>query len=144
MLWVRRAEVKRSVQFNSVQDGSYGLGKPHTRSTLSQKFPERRLRNGSNVRLIDDGSLSPFQGRLTSSSSFHASLLQAIDGVMSLALCPQVVSQAPDLNTADFPRSKPLVRVVFPASLSAWSFPFTPAFPRACVVRLLPLAQGKN
>ena len=27
-------------------------------------------------------------------SSFHASFLQAIDGVMSLALCPQVVSQA--------------------------------------------------
>ena len=30
-----------------------------------------------------------------STSSFHASLLQAIDGAMSLALCPQVVSQAP-------------------------------------------------
>ena len=28
-------------------------------------------------------------------SSFHASLLQAIDGVMPLALCPQVVSWAP-------------------------------------------------
>ena len=27
-------------------------------------------------------------------ASFHASLLQAIDGVMSSALCPQVVSQA--------------------------------------------------
>ena len=34
----------------------------------------------------------PFkEDRLASS---HASLLQAIDGVMSLALCPQVVSQA--------------------------------------------------
>ena len=33
----------------------------------------------SNVRLIDDGPLSPFQIR--SSSSFHASLLQAIDRV---------------------------------------------------------------
>ena len=43
------------------------------------------------VRMIDDGPLSSFQGR----SSFHASLLQAIDGVMSLALCPQIVSRAP-------------------------------------------------
>ena len=35
------------------------------------------------------------QGRSSSAYSFHASLLQAIDGVMSLALCPQVVSRAP-------------------------------------------------
>ena len=34
-------------------------------------------------------------GRSSSTSSFHVSLLQAIGGVMSLALCPQVVSQAP-------------------------------------------------
>ena len=32
--------------------------------------------------------------RSSNASSSHASLLQAIDGVMSLALCPQVVSQA--------------------------------------------------
>ena len=47
------------------------------------------------ARLIDYGPLSSFQGRSFSASSFHASLLQVIDGVMSLALCPQVVSQAP-------------------------------------------------
>ena len=35
-----------------------------------------------------------FQGRSSSASSFHASLLQAINGVMSLAWCLQVVSQA--------------------------------------------------
>ena len=35
----------------------------------------------------------PFKDR--SASSFHASLLQAIDGVMSLALFPQVVFQVP-------------------------------------------------
>ena len=33
-------------------------------------------------------------GRSSSASSFHDSLLRAIDGVMSLALYPQVVSQA--------------------------------------------------
>ena len=37
----------------------------------------------------------PFQERSSSASSFHACLFQAIDGVMSLALCRQVVSQAP-------------------------------------------------
>ena len=40
-------------------------------------------------------ALSTFQGRSSSASSFQPSRLQAIDGVMSLALCPQVVSQAP-------------------------------------------------
>ena len=40
-------------------------------------------------------ALSSFQGRPSSASSIHTSLLQAIDAVMSLALCPQVVSQAP-------------------------------------------------
>ena len=58
-------------------------------------------------------------------SSFHASLLQAIDGVMSLALCPQVVSQASQHFRSS--ENKPLVRVALPASLSARSFPFTPA-----------------
>ena len=37
--------------------------------------------------LTDDGPLLSFQGTLYSASSFHASLLQAVDGVMSLALC---------------------------------------------------------
>ena len=39
-------------------------------------------------------AVSSFPGRSSSASSFDASLLQAIDGAMSLALCPQVVSQA--------------------------------------------------
>ena len=36
----------------------------------------------------------PFKQRSSSASSFNASLLQAIDSVMSLALCPKIVSQA--------------------------------------------------
>ena len=63
-------------------------------STPSQKFPQHCFWNGSNVHLIDDGPLSSFQGRSSSASSFSASLLQAISGVVSLALCLQVVSQA--------------------------------------------------
>ena len=39
------------------------------------------------------------------------------------------------LNTSDLPRSTPLVKVAFPASLSAQSFPFIPAFPRQYIHR---------
>ena len=45
---------------------------------------------------------------------------------MSLALCPQVVSQGPQHFRSL--RRKPLVMVAFPASLSTWSFPLTPAW----------------
>ena len=77
-------------QFSSVQDIIYALGKAHMRATPSlRSFP-----NVAFVRLIDDSPLSSFQGRSSSASSFNASLLQAINGVMSLALCLQVVSQA--------------------------------------------------
>ena len=60
---------------------------------VSQKFPQCCLWNSSSVRLIDNGPLSAFQGGSSSASSFHASLLQVIRGVMSLALCPRVVFQ---------------------------------------------------
>ena len=100
---------------------------PCAHHPVSQKFPQRRLWNGSSVRLTDDGPLSSFQGRSSGVSSFNASLLQAVDGVVSLALCPQVVLKL--LNTSDLLRSKPLVRVALPARLSARSFHFTPARP---------------
>ena len=63
---------------------------PEVLHPVSQKIPQSCLWNGSNVQLIDNGL--PFQGRSSSASSFYASLLQVIDGVMSSALCPQVVS----------------------------------------------------
>ena len=44
---------------------------------------------------IDNGPFLSIQGRSPNTSSFHASLLQVIDGMTSLALCLQVVSQAP-------------------------------------------------
>ena len=57
----------------------------------------------------------------------HASLLQVIDGVASLPLCPQVVSQAPQhFRSSETP---PLMIVALPTSLSAQSFLFTPACP---------------
>jgi len=90
-----------SVQFSSVQFSSVQMKMVSIRSEkprcaplrLSQKFSQRCFWNYSSVCLTDDGPLSSFQGRSSSASSFHASLLQAI-GVVSLALCPQVVSQA--------------------------------------------------
>ena len=60
---------------------------PYALHPVSQKFPQC-----SNVRLIDDGPLSSFQGRSSSASAFITSLLQAINGVISLALYPQLVS----------------------------------------------------
>ena len=68
---------------------------PYAFHPLSRRFPQCCPRNSSNVHLIDDGSLSSFQGRSSSASSFHASLFQAIDGVLSLVLYPQVLSQVP-------------------------------------------------
>ena len=64
---------------------------PPRLSEVSSMSPLKRFQ----CSFIDDGPLSSFQGRSSSASSFHASLLQAVDGVMSLALYPQVVSQAP-------------------------------------------------
>ena len=102
--------------YSSVQYSSrrylWALKSPYALHPVSQKFPQRCLWNGSNVRLTDDGLLSSFQGRSSSASSFHASLLQEIDGVMSLALCPQVVSQASQHFRSS--RSKAPVRVALP------------------------------
>ena len=77
-----------TVQFSSVQDGICAPGKAHMCSTLSQQFPQCRFWNGSNIHQIDDCPLSSFHGRSLSSSSFHASLLQVVDHVMSLAFFP--------------------------------------------------------
>ena len=85
---ISRSEIFAMV--SSVQDGIYALGKAH----ISQIFPQHSFWNSSNVRLIDDDPLSFFHGRSSNASSFHTSLLQ-INGVMSLALCLEVVSQAP-------------------------------------------------
>ena len=98
------------------------------RSTLSlRSFPQHHLWNGSNVRLTDHGHLSSFQGRSSSTSSFHASLLLVIDDVMSLALCPQEVSQAPQHFKSS--EKQATCEGCF-ACQSTWlSFPFTLACP---------------
>ena len=68
----------------------------HSTPSFIYKFPQHCLWNSPSVCRIGDGPLSSFQiqGRLSGMSSFSASLLQVVSGVMSLALGPQVVSQA--------------------------------------------------
>ena len=64
------------------------LRKAHMRFTQSSRSFPVAFETVPMFCLTDDGPLSSF---LT--SSFHASLLQAIDDVISLALCLQVVSE---------------------------------------------------
>ena len=87
---------------------------PPCLSEVSPALPLKRFQCSSDY----DGPLSSFQGRSSSASSFHISLLQVINGVMSW-LCARRSCLKP-LNTSDLPRSKPLVMVVLPTSLSAW------------------------
>ena len=68
---------------------------PYVLHTTSQKSPQHRLWNSSSVCLIYDNPLSSPRERSSSTSSFHTSLFQVISGVMSLALCLQLGSQAP-------------------------------------------------
>ena len=89
------------------------------------------LVNSSSVDLIDDGTFLSFQRGLSSVSSLYASLPQEIDGVMSLALCLQVMSS----SSSTLPRRKLLVFVAFPARLSARSFLPTSACPSEYIHR---------
>ena len=74
----------------------YALGKAHMRSTTSlRSFPNVALETVPMFVWLTMACLSFFQGRSSSASCFHAFLLQAIDGVMSLALCQQVMPHAP-------------------------------------------------
>ena len=69
--------------------------KTHMRSTPSlRSFPNVAFQTVPVFVWLTMALVSSFEGRSSSASSFHASLLQAIDGVLSLALWPQVVSQA--------------------------------------------------
>ena len=61
---------------------------PPCLSEVSAALPLKQ----SSIHLIDDSPLSSFHGRL---SSLSTPLLRVIDGVISLAVCPLVVSQAP-------------------------------------------------
>ena len=72
-------------------------------------------------------------GRLLRTYLSHNTLLPAIVDVMSLAVCPQVVSSSSTLQARL--KCKPLVMVAFSAGLSARLFPLTPAYPRQYIHR---------
>ena len=96
---------------------------PFVLHPVAQKLPQCCLWNSTNYKY--SGPLSSFWGR--SLALPHTTpLLQMIKGVVSLALCPQVVSRVPQHLA---PRSKPLVRAALPSSVSAQPFPFTLACP---------------
>ena len=61
-----------------------------------------------------------FSRPFSSASSFHTSLLPVIQGVLSLALCPQVVSQAP--QHLRFSTTQTACDSCFPANLSTRHF----------------------
>ena len=82
-------EVCTSVQFKMVfMRSEKPICVPPRISEVSPTLPLKRFQ------CSDDSPLSSFQGRSSSASSFNACLRQAINGVMSFALCPLVVSQA--------------------------------------------------
>ena len=98
-----------SVQFSSVQYRIYTLGKAQVRSSTPspRSFPSVAFETiPMFVWLTMALSRQFFHGRSSSTSSFNASLLQTIDGVMSLASYPQVLRCLKFLNTSDPPRLK--------------------------------------
>ena len=78
-----------SVQFNSIQDGVYALWKAHMRSTPSlRSVPSVAFETVPMLVCLTMARSRPPQGRSVERFLFlYASLLQAIDGVMPLALC---------------------------------------------------------
>ena len=147
---LQRSQSNRQTNKQALPTGKFSLRwylcareNPYALHPVSQKFLQRRLRNGSNVCLIDDGPLSSFQQRSSSNSSFHACLFQAIDGVMSLALCPQVVSAN---------KNSPVrVSLIFPPQIKMFSRSCTAdgLFPKKrkqeggfCVVMTVSLAEA--
>ena len=103
------------------------LRKAHMRSIPSVRiFPNVAFQKVQMFVLADDGSVSSFGGRSSSASSFHASLLQTIDGVTSLILCPHIMPQAPQHFRSS--EMQATCNGCF-AYQSVWSFPVTPAGP---------------
>ena len=77
---------------SSVQDAAYSLEKPHTRSIPSlRRFPCVLFETVPTFVRLTIALFSSFQGKSSSASSFHASLLQAIEDVYSFPwLCTRM------------------------------------------------------
>ena len=88
--WMVDGTLKSSHILSSIQDGICALRKAHLCSTPPLRSFLTVAFETVSVFVWLMTALSSFQGRSCNTSSFHACLLQAIDGVMSLALCPQM------------------------------------------------------
>ena len=128
----RGAEIFRwesSVQFISVQDGIYALEKVHMRSTPSlRSFPKVACETVPVFVRRTMAICRPFKEDrlalpLSTLLSSRRSMVCECAWLCARRQCLKL------LNTSHLPRSKPLVGVALLASLSAWSFPFTPACP---------------
>ena len=98
-----------SFRLNQFSSRRYTLRKCHIRPIPSLKrFPNVAFGAGRLIRLTDDGLPSSFQGRSSSASSFHVSLVHAIDGSVSLLVYVQ--DDHLDFHTA--PESTEIVRSI--------------------------------
>ena len=79
-----------SFRLNQFSSRRYALRKSRIRPIPSLKrFPNVAFGADRLIRLTDDGPPASFQGRSSSASSFHASLVHAIDGSVTLLLYVQ-------------------------------------------------------
>ena len=67
--------------------------KPRVFNPVSQMFLQCHLRNSSSVCLVDSGPHFVLSKLFGNHSIFHAFLLRAVDDMMSLALCGEIVFQ---------------------------------------------------
>ena len=74
---------------------------PYALHPISQKFPQRCFWNGSNVRLIDDGPLSSFQGRycpilplLTQTFSFSPNSLAGVNRIPIITMSEPLIGSS--------------------------------------------------
>ena len=117
----------------------YVVSKVSIRSEKPQNTPPRLRRFFSvscvtSVCLIGDSHLSSFEERSPRASSSYVFSLKAID-VMSVALCPQLVSRAS--QHFRYFETQATCDGCFPASLFARSVPSTPASPGQYIHRSL-------
>ena len=94
------------------------LNGPYALRPVSQQSTQGCPRNRANICLVERRSFSTLEGGMSAASFLHSSFLQAIRAVM---LKP--------LNTSSLPSCRPDVISAVLASLSACSFPLTPACP---------------
>ena len=114
----------------AVHDCIYAPGKAHLLSTMSlRRFPSIAFETVP-VFVWLTVAFSSFQGRLSSASSFHAFLLQAINSVVYLALCLQVLYQPPQHFRSS--ETQATCDGYFACQSICLSFPFTLACPGQC------------